>query len=1035
MAAITISSTGLRLRKHREALQLKGPLFMRFFVRSVFQTVFLLFLGCLGLVAASHAQTCSIPGRAGTATINAQPNTFFPGMTSPAAGLTSISVGAGTGTNSPISAGDLLLIVQMQGADINTTDSNAYGAGTTAAGVTNTVAFGASGYAGGVSANLVAGNYEWAVATSGVTFAAGGTINLSAPLTNAYFTRASSTTQTRQAFQVIRVPQYANLTLSGGLTVQTWNGSTGGVLVLEATGDINLGGQTITGTGLGFRGAGAVNVAANTTCTTNWNTTGCQQYVSSSSANPGLGGSKGEGIAGTPGRLYNLDPTGAGSGTVLGSVTTPTDGYPGGEASRGAPGNAGGGGNQHNGGGGGGGNGGAGGKGGNTWNSSTNGNAGLLLGGFGGSPSGNTASRWIMGGGGGAGDIGGNGTTSPDGSGGAGGALVILRASRVVGGGTINVNGAPGQRSRATDAGGGGGAGGTVVVAVGSGGLSGALTVNANGGAGGAYQGGTAEQDGPGGGGGGGVLVTNASGTTFNAAGGAAGASNTTSGCAGTSCGATAGAATAGSAGYAITSPGVQVGYECLPNLAVTKATSTPIVTSSTGATAAYTIVVTNTGGAARFVNVLDTALPPGWTLAAAPTYAYNPVTPLAAGRLSSGAETVAIATSSTWAVSATPTAPATGSNSLTWTSFALAPVNAGVPAVVTITFVANIPNTAGVGTYHNGAGVTFLDPTRAAASTRTMSPLTSVNANRTATAYSANTTYNSYAGGTPNVGGSNFDGSQTGPTTEDVQLVPDFSITKTAPATATPGTTFTYTITPRNNGRAIGTQTYTVSQASDVSLANVPSVLGSNPLTVTDTLPAGVTISTAFNGNGWTCTGTAPVVCTLANANAYPIAATTSFAAITGTVTVTAVCSPSIPPLTNTVAVSSPANESITSNNTATAVTAFSCVSTNLGVTKTDAVGTLTAGSTVSYTITVGNTGASANGSVLTDTPSAGLICTAVTCSATGATCPTPGPGAGLLHINNLISPGTGVTLNTLPSGGTMTFSVTCGVTATGLP
>lgn len=1005
---------------------------MQFFARSLFRTALLL-LGGLGLAALSHAQTCSIPGRAGTATINAQPNTFFPGTGSPAAGVTSIAVGAGTGLNSAISAGDLLLIIQMQGADINTTDSNAYGAGTTAAGVTNTVAFGASGYAGGVNANLVAGNYEWAVATSGVTFAAGGTINLSTPLANAYFTRASSTTQTRQAFQVIRVPQYANLTLSGGLTVQAWNGSTGGVLVLEATGDISLGGQTINGNGQGFRGAGGVNVAANGTCTGAYNTTGCQSYVSLISA--ALGASKGEGIAGTPARIYTGDPTGTGTGVVTAGTV---DGYPAGEASRGAPGNAGGGGNQHNGGGGGGGNGGAGGKGGNTWNSSVVGFAGLALGAFGGSPAGNSASRWIMGGGGGAGDIGGNTTTSPDGSGGAGGALIILRASRVVGAGTINVNGAPGQRSRATDAGGGGGAGGTVVVAVGSGGLSGALTVNANGGAGGAYQGGSAEQDGPGAGGGGGVLVTNTSGITFNAAGGAAGASNTTAGCAGTSCGATAGAATAGSAGYAITSPGVQVGYECLPNLAVTKATSTPIVTSSTGATAAYTIVVTNTGGAARFVNVLDTALPPGWTLSAAPTYTYNPVTPLAAGRLSSGAETTAINTSSTWAVGATPlTTPATGSNTLTWSSFAVAPVTGGVPAVVTISFVANIPNTAAVGTYHNGAGVTFLDPTRAAASTRTVSPATNVSANRTTAAYSANTTYNSYAGGTPNVGGSNYDGSQTGPTTEDVQLVPDFSITKTAPATATPGTTFTYTITPRNNGRAIGTQTYTVSQASDVTLANVPSVLGSNPLTVTDTLPAGVTISTAFNGTGWTCAGTAPVVCTLANANAYPVAATTNFAAITGTVTVTAVCSPSIPPLTNTVAVSSPMGESVTSNNTATAVTAFNCVSTNLGITKTDALGTLTAGGTVSYTITVKSTGAAANGSVLTDTPSTGLVCTAVTCTSAinGAACPTVGAGAGQLSIANLIAPGTGVALNTLPNNGTITFAVTCSVTATGLP
>jgi uncharacterized repeat protein (TIGR01451 family) len=976
-----------------------------------------------------YAQTCSIPGEAGTATITAQPNTFFPGTGNPAAGATSIAVGAGTGLSSPISAGDLLLIIQMQGADINSTNTNAYGSGSSTGTGSATVAYGTGGYAGGVSGNLVAGNYEWALATSSVTYASGGTINLSAPLANAYYTRTGSTTQTQQAFQVIRVPQYANLTLGGGLTVQAWNGSTGGVLVLEATGDINLGGQTINGTGAGFRGAGAVNVNANNTCTANYNTSGCPAYVSLISAS--FGGSKGEGIAGTPARLYSGDPTGAGSGTVAAGTV---DAYPNGEASRGAPGNAGGGGNQHNAGGGGGGNGGAGGNGGNTWNKSINGYYGLTLGGFGGAPSGNSASRWIMGGGGGAGDIGGNGTTSPDGSGGAGGGLVILRASRVVGGGaTINVNGAPGQRSRATDAGGGGGAGGTVVVAAGSGGLSGALTVNAQGGAGGAYQAGTAEQDGPGGGGGGGVLITNVSGITFSATGGAGGASNTTSGCGGASnsCGAAAGAATAGSAGYAITSPGVQVGYECLPNLTVTKATSTPVVTSSTGATASYTIVVSNSGGAARFVNVLDTALPPGWTLAAAPTYSYSPAQPLAAGRLSSGAETVALTTASTWSVGVTPlSVPATGSNTLTWNSFAVAPVTGGVPAVVTITFVASIPDTATVGTYQNGAGVTFLDPTRAAATTRTVSPLANVSANRTAAAYSANTAYNNYAGGaTTNVGGSNYNGLQTGPTTEDVQLVPDFSVTKTAPATAVPGTTFTYTITARNNGRPIGSQTYTVSQASDVSTANVPSVLGSNPLTVTDTLPAGITVSAAsFTGTGWTCSGTSPMVCTLANASAYPVTNATSYPSISGTASFVGTCASVPSPATNTVAISTGVGETVTSNNTATAVTTASCATANITVTKSNGSTSVTAGSVTSYTLTVANLGpGNAPGTVLTDPAATGLSCSTVTCAVTAgtATCPSPLTASALQ--------GAGLTIPSFNSGSTLTFVVSCGVTATG--
>ena len=65
-------------------------------------------------------------------------------------------------------------------------------------------------------------------------------------------------------------------------------------------------------------------------------------------------------------------------------------------------------------------------------------------------------------------------------------------------------------------------------------------------------------------------------------------------------------------------------------------------------ATADYFIAISNSGGGARFVNLLDTSLLPGWTLAApAPTYAYLPAQPLAAGVLSSGAETSASITTS----------------------------------------------------------------------------------------------------------------------------------------------------------------------------------------------------------------------------------------------------------------------------------------------------------------------------------------------------------------------------------------------------
>ena len=971
------------------------------------------------------AQTCSIPGNAGTLSSTvSEINSYFAGTGSPSLGATSIAVGAGVGF-ADVSAGDLLLVIQIQGAEIDATNTNAYGDAVSDAGVTSTVAFGASGYAGGNlnNANFVSGNYEWVVATSALALGTAGTINLSAPLQKAYFTRTGTSGQGKQAFQVVRVPQYANLTLSAGLTVRPWDGAIGGVVVLEATGDLNLNGQTIDGNGRGFRGAGSF--LQNPQCTANSGAPACPEYVSLGALQ--LGGFKGEGLVGTPGRLYVNDFTGAGGGTVTPAAGPFVDGYVNGDGSRGAPGNAGGGGNQHNAGGGGGANGGSGGNGGNSWNASQAGVFGQSVGGFGGAPSGNTASRWILGGGGGAGDVGGNGITLPDGSGGSGGALIVLRASRVLGGGAIiNVNGVGGQRARATDAGGGGGAGGTVVIAAGTGGLVGGLTANANGGGGGSYTVIALETDGPGGGGGGGVLISNVAGVTFNTAGGAAGASASTAGCSAASCGAGA-AVGGGSQGYAITSPGVQVGYECLPALTVTKTTLSPTITSATGATADYVISISNSGGAARFVSVIDTALPPGWLLAApAPSYQYFPIQPLAAGRLSSGAETTVIATSSTWSVGAAPlTVPGVGQNSPTWASFAMAPTNGGVASVVTVTFRVSIPDTATVGTYHNAAGVTFLDPTRPTASTRSVSPLAAVNANRSATPYSANTTYANFNGAAAtNAGGSNYNGLVAGPSGEDVRLVPDLSITKSAPTTAVAGSTYNYTLTPRNNGRAIADQVFATTQATGA----LGGALASSPLTLTDTLPTGVQATNTFSGTNWSCAGTAPVVCTLPDVNAYPIAAATNFPLVTGTVRVTCTGGSA---KTNTAVISTGAGETLLTNNTGTFTTTVTpgCVDATLTIAKINAGSTLIAGQTTSYTITVANLGpGAAGGSVVSDPVAPGLSCTTnPTCAVTGgaAVCPAP------LTIGTFQSPG--FTINTFPAASSLTFVLTCGVTATG--
>jgi len=104
----------------------------------------------------------------------------------------------------------------------------------------------------------------------------------------------------------------------------------------------------------------------------------------------------------------------------------------------------------------------------------------------------------------------------------------------------------------------------------------------------------------------------------------------------------------------------------------------------------------------------------------------------------------------------------------------------------------------------------------------------------------------------------------------------------------------------------------------------------------------------------------------------------------------------------------------------------------TDLAVTKSNSTASVMTGEDTTYTLTVTNNGpGNANDAVLTDTPSAGLVVTAVNCISVtgGAICPVP-PA---LSVANLI--GGGVAIPILPAGSTITFQVVANVTATGLP
>lgn len=280
---------------------------------------------------------------------------------------------------------------------------------------------------------------------------------------------------------------YDDVTISSTIDVPDWNGTTGGVYVLEISGILTLSAD------IDANGAGYVGGVASLT-TVDERSRRDKVYEESSH----LGSEKGEGID------IVRDPWNTG---------------------RGAAGNGGGGGNAEGAGGGGGSNYGAGGMGG-MQRKETNGKD-VKNGGEGGNafPYDGLGVRVVMGAGGGAGHGGFTAMVStlparaPT-SGARGGGIIIIRAAKVIAnGGDLLANGT--GAAMAVDAGaGGGGAGGTVVVVAGSYGFVSKSNVEVKGGRGGDAQQKGIELDpinfpnvftsagcfGPGGGGGGGLV-------------------------------------------------------------------------------------------------------------------------------------------------------------------------------------------------------------------------------------------------------------------------------------------------------------------------------------------------------------------------------------------------------------------------------------------------------------------------------------------------------------------------------------------------
>ncbi len=218
-----------------------------------------------------------------------------------------------------------------------------------------------------------------------------------------------------------------------------------------------------------------------------------------------------------------------------------------------------------------------------------------------------------------------------------------------------------------------------------------------------------------------------------------------------------------------------------------------------------------------------------------------------------------------------------------------------------------------------------------------------------------------------------------------------DLAITKTdGVATATPGGSVTYTLIASNAG---------------------PS--NSAGSTVADTFPASLTCT-------WTCAGAGGGTCTASGSGNIN---DTVNLPVGGSVTYTASCNVAAAAtgsLSNTVTVATPGGitDPTPANNSATDTDSLA-PSANLGITKTDGVTAVTAGGSLTYTLTASNAGPSdAPASTVADTFPAGLTCTWTCAGAGGGSCTAAGAG-------NLSD-----TAN-LPVGGSATYTASCALSA----
>ena len=165
--------------------------------------IFVLALLLTTSYATAQPTSCAIPGKDGT---TLQTATYYAGGSTASAGQPVVSLGAVNtdlrAGSTPVAVGDLVMIIQMQDASYNNSNSVNYGDGSTGRGWTNLNS---------------AGQYEF----RRVIEVSGSNLTLDQNLTNTY-TNANPTAGTGGAengnrrYQIIRVPQVSSLTPPGG---------------------------------------------------------------------------------------------------------------------------------------------------------------------------------------------------------------------------------------------------------------------------------------------------------------------------------------------------------------------------------------------------------------------------------------------------------------------------------------------------------------------------------------------------------------------------------------------------------------------------------------------------------------------------------------------------------------------------------------------------------------------------------------------------------------------------------------------------